>query len=60
LKNDEEGFVTLNPYIPLYYLFQMSAFPIEYLDKKGRERFQFISGGDKGVGQTLQKAIDED
>lgn len=43
----------LDPNIPLKFLFQISAFSVEYLKKKGKKRFPFLGGDRSDVGKAL-------
>lgn len=54
-KQSEDHSLFANPNIPLKYLFQISAFSLEYLSKKGHKRFPFLTKGLGEIGLMLDQ-----
>lgn len=57
-KDPEEKTLNVDPNIPLKFLFQLSAFSIPYLKKKGHVRFPFLGGDRVDVGKALMPKIE--
>lgn len=53
VKHDGLPPLHVDPNIPLKFLFQISAFSVEYLKKKGKKRFPFLGGDRSDVGRAL-------
>ena len=52
-KKPEMVNLYVDPNIPLKFLFQLSAFSIDYLKQKGKKRFPFLGGDRIDVGKAL-------